>query len=170
MTAIVVHETLREACKLQTDIKWPNDILHSEKKLCGILAETVETSQGRAVVVGIGINLSNDAFPPELTATATSVAAATGREPDLENIFSKLQERFVEWYGRLSEADGAAEIVIAWSLRSTYATGKRVRIADGDSEISGTTRGLEAEGALRVETENGGIKIVRAGDVSVRPQ
>ena len=46
MSAVVVHEALLAACALQTDIKWPNDILHDEKKLCGILAEIVETPTG----------------------------------------------------------------------------------------------------------------------------
>ncbi len=49
MAAVAVHDALLEACDLETDIKWPNDILVNEKKLCGILAETVETSRGRAV-------------------------------------------------------------------------------------------------------------------------
>jgi BirA family biotin operon repressor/biotin-[acetyl-CoA-carboxylase] ligase len=168
MAAVVVHEALLDASALQTDIKWPNDILYEEKKLCGILAETIETSTGRAVVVGIGINLTNDSFPAELAATATSVAAATGRQPDFESILRKLQEYFVTWYRRLNFKEGSADIVNAWSKRSSYARGKEIRITDGGLEISGTTRGLELDGALRVETETGEITIVRAGDVSVR--
>ena len=169
MAAVVVHEALLDSCALQTDIKWPNDILYGEKKLCGILAETIDTPAGRAVVVGIGINLSNDSFPAELAATATSVAAATGRQPDLEGILSKLQQCFVTWYRRLNFKEGPADIVNAWSQHSSYARGKEIRIRDGGLEISGTTRGLELDGALRVETETGEITIVRAGDVSVRP-
>src|SRR3712207_882644 len=55
MSALCVHEALMNACSLRTDIKWPNDIYAGERKLCGILAETVEAEAGRAVVVGIGI-------------------------------------------------------------------------------------------------------------------
>lgn len=168
MAAIVVNEALFETCALRTDIKWPNDILHEGKKLCGILAETVETSTGRAVIVGIGINLTNDSFPPQLVARATSVAAATGSQPDIESILSRLQDSFVGWYRRLNNADGATEIVQAWSGRSSYAHGKMIRITDGGLEISGTTRGLELDGALRVETETGEIKMFRTGDVSLR--
>jgi BirA family transcriptional regulator, biotin operon repressor / biotin---[acetyl-CoA-carboxylase] ligase len=167
MSAIVVHDALLEACDLQTDIKWPNDLLYDQKKLCGILAETVETVSGRAVIVGIGINLTNESFPAELAATATSVGA-TGRNPDLEKILRQLQECFVVWYRRLNQPEGAVDIVSAWSERSSYAQRKKVRIQDGELEIKGTTRGLESDGALRLETETGEIKIVRAGDVSLR--
>ncbi len=168
MSAIVVHETLLTACELQTDIKWPNDILHDEKKLCGILAEIVETSTGRAVVVGIGINLTNDSFPPELAATATSVSAATGSHPSLEDVLSKLQQCFVVWYRQLNQPSGAGDIIRAWSEHSSYAAGKEIMIRDAETEFCGTTRGLTMDGALKVETETGEIKMFRAGDVSLR--
>jgi BirA family biotin operon repressor/biotin-[acetyl-CoA-carboxylase] ligase len=169
MTAIAVHDTLRDACGLETDIKWPNDLVHDEKKLCGILAEIVETPEGRAVVVGMGINLTNDSFPSELASTATSVSAATNTQPDLEKTLRKLQNNFARWYGKLNQPAGAAVIVAAWSERSSFAEGKEVQITDADEEFSGTTRGLAADGALRVETGTGDIRIVRAADVSVRP-
>jgi BirA family biotin operon repressor/biotin-[acetyl-CoA-carboxylase] ligase len=168
MSAVVVHEALLAACDLQTDIKWPNDILHDEKKLCGILAEIVEIPAGRAVVVGIGINLTNNSFPPELIATATSVSAESGRPANLEHVLIKLQECFVNWYQQLNRPQGAAEILAAWSQRSSYAEGKEVVIKDADTEFCGTTRGLTGQGALRVETETGEVRIVRAGDVSLR--
>ena len=53
MTGVAVHDTLKEF-GVDPDIKWVNDVLAGEKKICGILAETVETSTGLAVVVGIG--------------------------------------------------------------------------------------------------------------------
>ena len=170
MSAVVVNDALLAACALQTDIKWPNDILHDEMKLCGILAEIVETPTGRAVVVGIGINLTNESFPPELIATATSVSAATGRQSNLEQVLTHLQSCFVSWYGRLNRAAGPGDIVTAWSERSSFAEGKEIWISDGDAEFCGTTRGLTLEGALKIETETGQLRIVRAGDVSLRPR
>lgn len=167
MSAVVVNEALLEACGLETDIKWPNDILYEEKKLCGILAEIVETPEGRAVVVGIGINLTNDSFPIQLATVATSVAAATGRDPVLDQVLDRLQQSFARWYRKLSQQQ--SDIILAWSQRSSYANGKRVRITDNGTQVEGTTRGLDLEGGLRLETETGEIKIIRAGDVTVRP-
>lgn len=168
MSAVAVHEALLAACSLETDIKWPNDVLHDEKKLCGILAEIVETPTGRAVIVGIGINLTNDSFPPELLGTATSVSAATGRASNLEQVLNQLQENLVNWYRRLNRPQGTEEVIAAWSQRSSYAEGKEIVINDANTELKGTSRGLTKEGALRVETEVGEVRIVRAGDVSLR--
>lgn len=170
MAAVAVHDALLAACSLQTDIKWPNDILVAEKKLCGILAETVETPAGRAVVIGIGINLTQSAFPPELETIATSVETATGSTPELPGILEALVPELAAHYDVLNKPDGDAEIIRAWCARSSYCEGKRIRVTDGSETLVGTTRGLECDGALRVETDDGEIKVLRAGDVSsVRP-
>lgn len=170
MAAVAVHDALLAECQLETDIKWPNDILVNEKKLCGILAETVDTALGRAVVVGIGINLTRSAFPPELETIATSVEAATSAKPELPSVLEALVSTLVTHYEVLNEADGNAEIISSWCTRSSYCQGKLVRVSEGNETFLGTTRGLERDGGLRVETDNGEIKVLRAGDVyTVRP-
>jgi BirA family transcriptional regulator, biotin operon repressor / biotin---[acetyl-CoA-carboxylase] ligase len=170
MASLAVHDALLEACGLQTDIKWPNDILANDRKLCGILGETVETPCGRAMVIGIGINLSTEGFPSELHQTATSLQSATGKPADAEVVLQALVHALERRYEMLQSAGGGAEIVREWSRRSSYASGKRIRIANGAETLEGITRGLESDGALRVEAETGEIRIVRAGDVaSVRP-
>lgn len=170
MASLAVHDALIEACTLETDIKWPNDILVDDRKLCGILAETVETELGRSVIVGIGINLTRQAFPLELYETATSVESATGSVPDREVVLQCLIAGLKRRYEMLHSPAGGKEMVQAWSARSSYANGKRVRVASGEETLEGTTRGLEHDGALRVETGDGQIRIVRAGDVTaVRP-
>ena len=72
MAGIAVHQTLREL-GLEPDIKWVNDILADEKKIAGILAETTDSTLGRSVVVGIGINIRSANLTPELRETATSI-------------------------------------------------------------------------------------------------
>src|ERR1051325_2795718 len=73
MAALPVSDALMKSCGLRADIKWPNDILADERKLCGILAETIETVYGSAAIVGIGINLTKAAVPKELRSNATSL-------------------------------------------------------------------------------------------------
>ena len=170
MAALAVYDALREACDLETDIKWPNDILVGERKLCGILAETIDTNVGRAAIVGIGINLTSEAFPVELRETATSVEAATGKTLEAEAVLQALIRALECRYTMFQTEAGAVEIILEWSQHSTYANGKRVRVSNGSETFAGLTRGLEPDGALRVETDAGEIKVVRAGDVSiVRP-
>jgi BirA family transcriptional regulator, biotin operon repressor / biotin---[acetyl-CoA-carboxylase] ligase len=166
MAALAVREALLESCALETDIKWPNDILAMERKLCGILAETVETEAGKAVVMGIGINLSDEAFPPELKRVATSVSSLTGETPDTESLLQSLVRALGKHYEILQAAGGAEMIVSEWSRRSSYASNLQVRVSLMDETFKGLTRGLEPDGALRVETEQGEIRVVRAGDVT----
>ena len=157
MAALAVGDALQEAAGLRTDIKWPNDLLSGERKICGILSEAIETPAGRAVIVGIGINLTPSAFPE-----ATSVAEGTGIKPDREAILAALLSALTRWYSLLSERE---KIVAAWSSRSSYATGKSVQVNNGDELWRGTTCGVEPDGALRLRTMSGEIKILRAGDV-----
>ena len=167
MTALAVGDALHDACGLKTDIKWPNDLLSSERKICGILAEAIDTPRGRAVIVGIGINLTQNAYPKELANVATSVAEETGRQPEREMILTALLQSLARWYSVLDEPE---KIIDAWSNRSSYAAGKLVHVSNGDDVWHGTTCGVEADGALRLRTVSGEIKLVRAGDVySVRP-
>lgn len=164
--ALAVHDALLDAYSLDADIKWPNDILSGNRKLCGILAETVETKDGRAVVLGIGINLTSSAFPPELHEIATSVEREIDRVPDPETILKSLIVSIGRRYEMLESNDGEKIILREWSAHSSYASGKRVRVVNGQEVIEGITRGLEPDGALRVETDGRDIQIVRAGDVT----
>ena len=169
MAALAVGDALNEGGGVTTDIKWPNDLLSGERKICGILAEAIETPSGRAVIVGIGINLTNAAFPSELSDVATSVSEASGQEPEREAILAALLRALSRWYSLLNEPGGREKIVAAWSSRSSYATGKLVQVSNGDDLWQGTTCGVEPDGALRLDTGNGEVKLVRAGDVySVR--
>ena len=169
MAALAVGDALHEAAGVETDIKWPNDLLSGERKICGILAEAIETPVGRAVILGIGINLTQKAFPPELGNVATSVAEAGGREPEREAILASLLRALARWYALFDEPAGREKIVAAWVSRSTYASGKLVQVSNGDELWKGTTCGVEADGALRLRTNDGEVKLVRAGDVlSVR--
>lgn len=164
MSAVAVAETL---CRfgLKPDIKWANDIHVRERKICGILAETCETEQGLAVVVGIGINLKSSNFPPQLTDIAASIEAETDQTISAENLLETLTGCLSNFCALLYGADGAENIRGEWTRRSSYAFGKKVRVRSSDTTICGTTRGIETDGALRVETASGAVKIVRAGDL-----
>ena len=165
MAALAVYESLMKTCDLRADIKWPNDLCVNDRKLCGILAETVDTALGPAAVVGIGINLSSEIVPLVQT-EATSVESETGRKPDGDVILNELLSSIAERYDLLHSTAGCEHIIREWCERSSFAMGRRVRVTLSDEGFEGTTRGLESDGALRVETAGGKMKIVRAGDVT----
>lgn len=167
MTGVAVYDTLKEL-GLKPDIKWVNDILVNEKKICGILAEAVETPAGNAVIVGIGINITNKNFPNEVAEFATSImsepgAIATGFRTD--QLETSLTSFINYWYEILKTESGPKEIIKNWRTRSSYFSGKSVRVTLPGETMEGTTDGLEPNGALRVKLANGSIRVVQAGDV-----
>jgi len=175
MTGIAVHDTLQEL-GLKPDIKWVNDVLVNEKKICGILAETTDTNVGLAVIVGIGVNIKSSNFPPEIADIATSIeksvppAVAGGLSRSLPTLASTdlvevLTKYLTYFYNILQHENGPAEIINEWRGRSSYFSGKPVRVVLENESIIGVTDGLEANGALRVKKDDGVLTIVQAGDV-----
>lgn len=164
MTGVAVHDTLKEF-DLKPDIKWVNDILIEDKKVCGILAETIETQTGLAVIVGIGINLTSRNFPADVADTATSIEdALINRTISGTDVETALTKYFGYWYAILSGENGNAQILEEWQRRSTYFSGKLVRVTLENEVLEGITDGLEENGALRVK-HNDSLRILQAGDV-----
>jgi BirA family biotin operon repressor/biotin-[acetyl-CoA-carboxylase] ligase len=100
--AVSVCETIERYTGLQARIKWPNDVLIDGRKVCGILIE-----QGRATVVGIGLNVHQSAssFAEAHLADAGSLALFTGRQWDRSQIARGLIEQLDQEYGRLYGGD-----------------------------------------------------------------
>ena len=164
MSGIAVYDALEEL-GLKPDIKWVNDVLVHDKKICGILAETAETSKGLAVIVGIGINVTSSNFPEELADIATSIKTEIGRLVKPDEV-AELLTRFISYfYDILRSENGPSEIRKEWRRRSSYFSGKSVRVVLENETVIGVTDGLEPNGALRVRTDDGTIVSVQAGDV-----
>src|SRR5690606_10511362 len=87
---------------IEPDIKWVNDILVGEKKICGILAEMTDTNSGQAVILGVGINLRSYSYPPEIADVATSLEAETLTEHDSTKVLAKFTQRFGKLYDTLA--------------------------------------------------------------------
>ena len=165
-TALAVHDAILTTCDLKVDIKWPNDVCAHDRKLCGILAEAVETQRGMAAIVGIGINLRDENFPADLKPQATSLRSATGIDVNRDHLVDELLRAFGERYEMLHNDGGGEHTIREWCANSSYAFGRRVRVSMGAENIVGTTRGLESDGALRIETDDGKLRWARAGDVT----
>ena len=165
MAAVAVHETLKDSCGLEPDIKWVNDVLVNGKKISGILAEVADTEKGLAVILGIGINLRGDNFPAEIADIATAVETETGQTADPDLLLRALTAKLDLFYKILQAENGVENIRDEWAKRSSYYSGKDVRVILPQETLIGTTCGLEENGALRVEQPDGEIRVVQAGDV-----
>ena len=161
VAAVAVYDALKHGWLIEPDIKWPNDILVKEKKICGILAEMIDTPIGHAIILGIGINIRD--ADPEMNATSIDAESASPARRD--DVVTAVHEQLAMYYDRLL-ADPVS-IISEWSRRSSFSSGKEVKVDIGNGEsYAGITCGIEENGALRVQAADGSVRIVQAGDVT----
>jgi BirA family biotin operon repressor/biotin-[acetyl-CoA-carboxylase] ligase len=149
------------------DLKWPNDLLIAGKKVCGILTEmNSEATQVRYIVVGIGINVNQASFPPELG--ATSLRMVTGSEWSRVEVAAALLKSLDREYRSLLENPDAMQSILRRFVEgSSWAYGKKVRIEETFSAMEGITAGLDARGFLQLKTAHG-VQTVLSGTVRER--
>lgn len=167
--AAAVAEAGSETAGVPLRVKWPNDVLHEGRKLCGILAEARSGGGGAAaLVIGVGVNVSQraEAFPPELRERATSLrVAAEGRTVDREALLAAILARF-DRYRRIAREEGAAALREALAPRLP-GRGEAARVTMGDRVVSGTIEEVTENGALRIRESDGkSVVTVSAGDLA----
>ncbi|MEA2374356.1 MAG: BirA family transcriptional regulator [Thermoleophilaceae bacterium] len=150
--AVAVCEAAEALAPVRCAIKWPNDVWVEERKVCGILVEG-RPAEGWAVV-GVGLNVRVSEFPPDLAAIATSLSAAAGVTPTVEEA---LRETLVALDRRLRTP--AAELLDAWRERDAL-RGRTIRWNGGE----GVAAGIDDTGALVVNTPDGTVTL-DAGEV-----
>lgn len=170
LSAVAVSDTLKELYGLQVEVKWPNDILVRGAKIAGLLNEmSAETERIHFVVLGLGINLNMnpDQFPAGISYPATSVALETGHAIDRRRFLKALLQRLDGCYLEFLEK-GFGPIRRRWeSLCSVM--NQSVTVNQGQArEFAGTVVGLDPDGALRLQTPDGCIERILAGEVRVR--
>jgi BirA family transcriptional regulator, biotin operon repressor / biotin---[acetyl-CoA-carboxylase] ligase len=161
---LAVAEALPE---LEARLKWPNDVVVGGRKLAGVLAEAQSGPAGvESVVVGIGVNvgLAREDLPAELRESATSWRMETGAGRDPLEVGAAVLARLRVWYHALAAGDSAA-VVAAWRGRSVPWWGREVVARGSGQDLRGIARGISGSGALLVETADGSLQEILAGDV-----
>ncbi|PYU36200.1 MAG: biotin--[acetyl-CoA-carboxylase] ligase [Acidobacteria bacterium] len=166
VAGLAARDAVAEQTGYQADLRWPNDLLLDGKKFCGILTEMhAEPDHVHFVIVGIGINVNHTRMPEELARIATSLRIESGRSHSRLELLVRLLRCLDSYYNRFL-AEGAAPILTRFAEVSSYARGKRVRISTATETYVGTTAGLEPNGLLRVERDDGRMEVVTSGDVA----
>ncbi|MGH9680159.1 MAG: biotin--[acetyl-CoA-carboxylase] ligase, partial [Candidatus Acidiferrales bacterium] len=166
VAGLAAREAVLEETGIAPDLRWPNDLMFGRKKFCGILTEmNAEQDQIHFVAVGIGINVNHERVPQELSAIATSLRMETGRAHSRVELVARLLRHLDSYYNQFL-TEGPKAIIARFSEVSSYARGKRVRIASAAETYTGTTEGLEPGGLLRVRREDGRVLPVIAGTLS----
>ena len=166
--AMAVVRAIEDCCKLQCQIKWPNDVVINGKKICGILTEMSLTAEKAPhVVIGVGINVNETDFPEEIQQTATSLYLERGDKVSRSVMIAKTMEYFEIYYEKFFQTKDMSLLKQEYVEKLVNA-GAVVRVLDPQGEFEGVAKGIDNRGQLLVQTENGSIEAVYAGEVSVR--
>ncbi|HYM10752.1 MAG TPA: biotin--[acetyl-CoA-carboxylase] ligase [Bryobacterales bacterium] len=152
------------------DLRWPNDVLLTGRKCCGILTEMVaEADRVRYIVAGIGVNVNHAALPAAIAETATSLRLSTGCEYAREALLAEVLKE-VDRYLDILAQRGPAAVVELFTRASSYACGKRVVVVNGSEQITGSTAGITAAGTLLLRRDDGAVAPILAGSVRLAPE
>lgn len=160
--AVAVCESLRQITKKDPKIKWVNDIFIEGYKVCGILTEAIsdfESGRVQAVIVGIGINLTNEAFPDELKDIASSVGVRVDRCALVADIYSRLK----------ALCDGLPDRSFMDRYRNySLVLGRTVCFNRNGQDYQATARAIHDNGELEVITDSGETMLLNSGEISVK--
>ena len=169
-TGVAVAKAIERTGITSAEIKWPNDIIIHDKKVCGILTEAVTTFNTiDSVIIGVGIdaNIDIEDFPEELQDGTTTLADELGRKED-ENVLIRL---FLEEFEKIAETfnEGNYESILKdWRKRS-YSVGKIVEVREPfNKNYDAYVVGIDREGALIVEKIDGTLEKVISGECIIK--
>jgi BirA family transcriptional regulator, biotin operon repressor / biotin---[acetyl-CoA-carboxylase] ligase len=165
MSGIAVVDAVERLTGARADLRWPNDVLFTDRKFCGILTElSAEANRVNHIVVGIGINVNRTEFPPDIEPIATSIRTATGRVTSRIELLAALLQALDRGYKEftLDPVQAKKKIFREFSERSSYVRGARVHV-DEEGGYDGITMGLDERGFLRVQTLNGMRTVLNGG-------
>lgn len=166
--ATALRNAIEQQTGLKAEIKWPNDILVSGKKVAGILTElNAELDRIKYVLVGIGVdvNIQASEFPQELRAQATSLQMQAGKPIVRAELAAAILRELDREYSRVLDGQFAA-VATDWEEHCTT-LGQRVTIRLGERRISGRAESLGDDGALLLRTEHGHLERIVGGDVAL---
>jgi len=162
-TALAAANAIARETGLDARIKWPNDIVIGGRKVCGMLLEmTADEHAVHDVVAGVGINVHQREFDPEIAHTASSLDLLCGRRLSRAAIV----RAFLEEFEKAMALDGA-EMMAQYAARSATLH-QRVQVISLSGTFTGVARAVTDSGSLLVEDEEGALREVLAADVSVR--
>ena len=162
-------DAIRAVSGLAVDLRWPNDLLIGPRKTGGILVEANIDSKGlpHAVVLGIGINVHQRTFPPDLATSATSLDLETNRHIARQDLLVALLKSLELETLALAHSDAAKEVAARVEKASTWIRGRKVEV-HGPQACSGVSAGLDENGFLRVATA-AGLVTVQTGGLREKP-
>ena len=166
MTAVAAVKAIKICTQIKPQIKWPNDILINEKKVCGILTEmSAELDIINWVVVGIGINANIDLrdFPKDIREKTISLKEISGKEISRVKLAQAFLQEFEKYYKILKRREFSS-ILKEWKLYS-HTLGRKIRVDMGEKIITGEAVDINEEGALILKKEDDELVEIISGTI-----
>ena len=168
VAALAVAKAVDDVTGLDSKIKWPNDVVANGKKLCGILTESSSDLEYiNYAVVGIGINVNQNAFPEEIAETASSLLLETGHTVDRGQLLGVFLNRFEQYYETFIQTEDMSGLRDVYNEKLVNC-GREVKIIEKDRERVLKALGIDNDGGLVVENSEGERESIISGEVSVR--
>jgi len=157
---LAAAETIAEHCGIAVDLRWPNDVLAGGKKVCGILVQQARN----ALICGVGLNVNQQMFPPDLAPIAASLRIAAGRDFSREALFIGLLSS-IDRHAAILVEQGRQAVLDLFTQASSYVRGRRVVVDQGGEPLYGITEGMDADGFLILRRDDGARTLILAGGV-----
>jgi BirA family biotin operon repressor/biotin-[acetyl-CoA-carboxylase] ligase len=165
--ALAVADAIHEKLGLNAEIKWPNDVLVTRKKVAGILVEVHwQGCQLLDVILGIGINIGVDSFPPaaQFDFPAISLERIYGKQIDRLDFLYGVLESLLKWYRRLAEIS----LIKDWNNRLAYKN-EFVSLSSPTGFLAeGKLLGVDEDGSLILESSGGEKRNFHSGEIQLR--
>ncbi|MDY5807995.1 MAG: biotin--[acetyl-CoA-carboxylase] ligase [Lachnospira sp.] len=148
-------------------IKWPNDIVLGDRKICGMLTEmSAETDWINYVVIGIGVNVNTTEFDDSIKDTASSILLQTGSSVKRSDVVVAFARHFSRYYDEFLKECNLSGLADDYN-KALINVGRDVKIVERDGSFVAKAVGIDETGSLIVE-KDGDTKRIVAGEVSVR--
>ncbi len=168
VAALSVSQGIQQLLDLQPQIKWPNDLVLNNKKICGILTEmSADISGIKHIVVGIGINVNNDQFSDEIINTATALSIETKGHISRAELTNACLVAWEHNYNIFLKTSNLKELVLDYNANLINRNNK-VKVLDPKGAYVAIAKGIDESGALIVTDDQGIEKKISSGEVSVR--
>ncbi|MCL9780377.1 bifunctional biotin--[acetyl-CoA-carboxylase] ligase/biotin operon repressor BirA [Vibrio sp. S4M6] len=166
VVGVALAESLEQLGVPGVKLKWPNDLYHDDKKLAGILVEMSGQAGAAAnLVIGVGLNLSMAETVDGISQPWTSLSNITAKPVD-RNQLAALLVKTLNTTLQDYESFGMGEFVARWNRLDNY-LGRKVKLLIGNKSVEGVARGIDKQGAVLLETEQGTQSFI-GGEISLR--
>lgn len=165
LSLLVGYSIMRTLKHYEIDslIKWPNDIMINDKKICGILLESVYTDKLECLIIGVGLNLETTIFNGELIDKASSIRLETNKEINKEELLINITNNIIEDYNIYKNESC---FFLDYISNHSFLTNKCVLFNYNEKDYEGKVIGIDKEGNIMIECD-GDLLVISSGEVSL---